>query len=153
MQKSVSLLELQFTCKQVFALVVLSYNCEKVLIHAKWKSPPELSQVSFRFYNFVASIALTPSVLTSMCSDMITLMHPHIRRKMKEEWERIVFLTIHQESLCVIQRSFLYSFLFVKSFDKQIKSIIMLQMQNTANPPTKFLTKEWGSFWTSRGYS
>lgn len=30
-------------------------------------------------------------MLPSMCSNMITLMHPHIWRKMKEEWERIVF--------------------------------------------------------------
>lgn len=93
MKKSALVLEFQFTCKHVFALVVLSYHCEKVLIHAKWKSPSELWQVSFwsSFYNFVASIAWTPSMLPSMCSNMITLMHPHIWRKMKEEWERIVF--------------------------------------------------------------
>lgn len=43
------------------------------------------------FYNSVAFIAWTPSMLPSMCSNTITLMHPRIWRKMKEEWERIVF--------------------------------------------------------------
>lgn len=154
MKKSLLPLEFQFTCKHVFASVILSY-CEKILIQAKWKSPSELWQISFwsNFYNFVASIPLTPSVLPSMCSDMITLMHPHIWRKMKEEWERIVFSDYSSKSLCVSKRSFLCSFLFVNNFDRQIKSIIRLQMQNTANQPTKFLTKAQGSSWTSRGYS
>lgn len=140
-KKSALLLEFQFTCKHVFALVVSSYHCEKVLIFAKWKSPSELWQVSFwsSFYNFVASVALTPSVLPSMCSDMITYIHVYggkCKRSGKEQY----FLTIHQESLCVSRRSFLCSFLFVNNFDRQIKSIIRLQMKNTANRPTKLYT-------------